>query len=36
MVVVSLDSERDGVMFYQVREQKFFHSVQILLPRIKA
>ena len=36
MVVVSLDSELDGVMFYQVRGQKVFHRVQIVLARIKA
>ena len=36
MVAVSLDSELDGVMFYQVGEKKFFHSVQIGLARIKA
>ena len=36
MVAVSLDSELDGVMFYQVREKKLFHSVQIVLARIKA
>ena len=36
MIAVSFDSELDGVVFYQGREQKFFHSVQILLARIKA
>ena len=36
MVVVSLDNELDGVVFYQVPEQKFFPNVQIVLPGIKA
>ena len=36
MIAVSLDSELDGVVFYQVWEQKFFHSIQIVLAKIKA
>ena len=36
MVAVSLDSALDGVMFDQVRKQKFFRSVQIVLARILA
>ena len=36
MVVVSFHSELDGVIFYQVWEKNFFHSVELVLARIKA
>ena len=36
VIAVSLDSEFDGVVFYQVREQKFFYSIFFILPRIEA
>lgn len=36
MIAVSLDSKLDSVMFYQVREQSFFHGIQIVLSRVKA
>lgn len=36
MIAVSLDSKLDRVMFYQVREQSFFHGIQIVVSRVKA
>ena len=36
VIAVSLDSKFDRVVFHQVREQKFFHSVEIILPGIEA
>ena len=35
MIVVSVDSKLDMMMFYHVREQEFFGSIQIVLPGIE-
>lgn len=35
MIAVSVDSKLDRVMFYQVREQRLFRGIQIVLSRVK-
>ena len=36
MIVVSLNSELDGLSLNEVREQKMFHGVQIVLAGVEA
>ena len=35
VIVVSVDSKLDMMMFYRVREQEFLGSIQIVLPGIE-
>ena len=36
MIAISFDGEFDGLSLNEVREEKFFHSVEIVLARVEA